>query len=258
MRKLGPYELQLMLREAYGEVNESVDDPDVKHTLDVLIRRMGMNASEILLGLQLQVYTGEGRAKMHSWLESQPRTPPHALLLNWLDHVGPEEAEDTLRMLTMDGSMDESVTMGLPKLRGRKYRKVTGDELRNMIEACGDGHSNEVEDLPPMLPADSPSELPQGVITKVQGAEPDHDGDGMGPDDGGRNLGHGGKSRMARQQLHQVAEYAVELWNMLDDEDEVPEWCQSKIAVMADNIGKVKHHIEYKVKKPDVLRLDGE
>ena len=82
--------------------------------------------------------------------------------------------------------------------------------------------------------------------------------DGMGPDDGGRKMGHGGKSRMARQQLHQVAEYAVELWNMLDDEDELPEWCQSKIAVMTDHIAKVKHHIEYKVKKPEVLRLDGE
>tara|TARA_A100001011_G_scaffold333425_1_gene361145 strand:- start:535 stop:1050 length:516 start_codon:yes stop_codon:yes gene_type:complete len=171
-------------------------------------------------------------------------------------------------MLAMDGDrdMDESVTEGLPKLRGRKYRKVTGDELRNMIEACGDGHSNEVEDLPPMLPADSPSELPQGDIPPGHHKMPDgsimSDDDPRMKDDHdegeGLNLGNGGKSRMARQQLHQVAEYAVELWNMLDDEDEVPEWCQSKIAVMADNIGKVKHHIEYKVKKPDVLRLDGE
>jgi hypothetical protein len=276
MRSLGPYELQLMLREAYGEVNESVDDPDVKDMLNLLIKRMGMNASEILLGLQLQVYQGEGRSKMHSWLESQPRTPSHTLLLNWLDHVGPEEAGDILRMLAMDGdsAMAESdgdipgsdgdgagnpstaTATGAPSpsesvnRENPNSRHMSIFELKELIEACGDPHSNEVEDLPPMLPPEHPSDIPQDVITKI---EDDHE---SGED--GRNLGGGGKARMARQQLHQVAEYAVELWNMLDDEDELPEWCQSKIAVMTDSIGKVKHHLEYKVKKPDVLRLDGE
>ena len=137
----------------------------------------------------------------------------------------------------IDTSEEKSMTRSM----GRR-------ELRQLIEA-------QVEALPQMLPDEgAPDDMPKGVITKVQGAEPDHDGDGMGPDDGGRKLGHGGKSRMTRQHLYKIAEYGVELWNMLDDEDEIPEWCQSKIAVMADSISKVKHHLEYKIVKPE----DGE
>ena len=135
---------------------------------------------------------------------------------------------------------------------------ITNGQLRNMIiEAM-----NDVDPLPKMLPDDAgEGDIPPGHHKMPDGSIMSDDDPRMKDDHDegeGLNLGNGGKSRMARQQLHQVAEYAVELWNMLDDEDEVPEWCQSKIAVMADNIGKVKHHIEYKVKKPDVLRLDGE
>ena len=129
-------------------------------------------------------------------------------------------------------------------------RSMGRRELRQLIEA-------QVETLPRMLPDEgAPDDMPKGVITKVQGAEPDHDGDGMGPDDSGRKLGHGGKSRMTRQHLYKIAEYGVELWNMLDDEDEIPEWCQSKIAVMADSISKVKHHLEYKIVKPEPGELE--
>ena len=143
----------------------------------------------------------------------------------------------------IDTSEEKSMTRSM----GRR-------ELRQLIEA-------QVEALPQMLPDEgAPDDMPKGVITKVQGAEPDHDGDGMGPDDGGRKLGHGGKSRMTRQHLYKIAEYGVELWNMLDDEDEIPEWCQSKIAVMADSISKVKHHLEYKIVKPEdgELELDND
>ena len=131
-------------------------------------------------------------------------------------------------------------------------KPITNGQLRNMIiEAM-----NDADPLPKMLPdEDEASDMPQGVITKVQGAEPDSDGDGMGPD-GGRKLGHGGKSRMARQHLYKIAEYGVELWNLLDDEDEIPEWCQSKIAIISDSIGKIKHHLEYKIEKPKIKELE--
>ena len=123
-------------------------------------------------------------------------------------------------------------------------------------EAFQAGHAVAHEEGAPPVGLDPT--LPQGVITKVEDVAPDHDGDGMGPDDGGRNLGNGGKSRMSRQQLHQIAEYSVELWNLLGDEDEIPEWGQSKIAVMADAIGKVKHHLVYKIEKPLNLSLSGD
>jgi len=58
--------------------------------------------------------------------------------------------------------------------------------------------------------------------------------------------GHGGKSRMAKSQLFQIATDAAELHDLLGEEDELPEWVQSKIAVMASSMDAVFDHIEYK------------
>lgn len=58
--------------------------------------------------------------------------------------------------------------------------------------------------------------------------------------------GHGGKSSMAKSQLFQIATDAAQLHDLLNEEDELPEWVQSKIAVMADSMDAVFDHIEYK------------
>ena len=52
---------------------------------------------------------------------------------------------------------------------------------------------------------------------------------------------------MTRSQLYKVANYAQELHDMLNDEDDLPEWVQSKISVMDNDIGKIKHYLEYKI-----------
>lgn len=58
--------------------------------------------------------------------------------------------------------------------------------------------------------------------------------------------GHGGKARMAKSQLFQIATHAAELHDILDENDELPEWVQSKIAVIEDNLDAVFDHLEYK------------
>ena len=64
----------------------------------------------------------------------------------------------------------------------------------------------------------------------------------------GRDLGYGeGEGRMTKSQLFQVAEYAALLHEMILDDDDLPEWVQSKVAVMANDIGKIKHYLEYKI-----------
>tara|TARA_Y100000593_G_C4294140_1_gene329753 strand:+ start:1085 stop:1630 length:546 start_codon:yes stop_codon:yes gene_type:complete len=64
----------------------------------------------------------------------------------------------------------------------------------------------------------------------------------------GRDLDHSkGEGKMTRSQLHHIAEYAVVLHDMIRDEDDLPEWVQSKIAVAASDMGKVKHYLEYKL-----------
>jgi len=64
--------------------------------------------------------------------------------------------------------------------------------------------------------------------------------------DDGAIYGHGGTARMAKSQLFQVATNAAELHDMLDEEDELPEWVQSKIAIIEDNLDSVLDHLEYK------------
>ena len=65
----------------------------------------------------------------------------------------------------------------------------------------------------------------------------------------GRDLDYPGygEGRMTRSQLFHIAEYAAELHEMLKDHDDLPEWVQSKVSVMANNIGKIKHYLEYKL-----------
>lgn len=68
----------------------------------------------------------------------------------------------------------------------------------------------------------------------------------------GRDLGYGeGEGRMSKSQLHKVARYAQSLHDMILDDDDLPEWVQSKISVMASNIGKIKHYLEYKISRMD-------
>ena len=64
--------------------------------------------------------------------------------------------------------------------------------------------------------------------------------------DSGNVYGHGGTARMAKSQLFQIATDAAELHDMLDEKDELPEWVQSKIAVMAHSMDAVSDHLEYK------------
>ena len=56
---------------------------------------------------------------------------------------------------------------------------------------------------------------------------------------------------MAKSQLFKIGQYAQSLHDTLMDEDDLPEWVQSKIAVIASDIGKVKHYLEYKIMRMD-------
>ena len=50
---------------------------------------------------------------------------------------------------------------------------------------------------------------------------------------------------MAKRQLFKTAEYATIIFDMLDDDEELPAWIQSKLTKVADYIGVVKHYLEY-------------
>lgn len=60
-------------------------------------------------------------------------------------------------------------------------------------------------------------------------------------------MGHGGTASMAKQQLQHLASNAQSLHDSLNDEDELPEWAQSKIAVAEAGIDAVYDHLSYKM-----------
>ena len=65
-----------------------------------------------------------------------------------------------------------------------------------------------------------------------------------------RDFGYGeGEGRMSKSQLDKIARYSQSLHDKLHDDDDLPEWVQSKIAVAAENIGKVYHYLDYKMKR---------
>lgn len=71
--------------------------------------------------------------------------------------------------------------------------------------------------------------------------------------DDGRMLDYGDQKsdskegRMIRQQLYNMGQYANKLHDMLNDDDDLPQWCHYKIAVASNSLGKVKHYLEYKL-----------
>lgn len=74
-------------------------------------------------------------------------------------------------------------------------------------------------------------------------------------EDDGRMLDYGHvksdshEGRMARQALHEICDYSKELHDILNDDDDLPQWCHYKIAVARACIGKVKHYLDYKIKR---------
>ncbi len=65
-------------------------------------------------------------------------------------------------------------------------------------------------------------------------------------------MGHGGSAKMSKGQLFTIAQEAQSLHDRLNDKDELPEWVQSKIAVMADNMQAVADHLNYKMHRHDL------
>jgi len=53
------------------------------------------------------------------------------------------------------------------------------------------------------------------------------------------------EGNMAKRQMFKTAEYATIIFDMLDDNEELPAWIQSKLTKVADYIGVVKHYLEY-------------
>lgn len=68
----------------------------------------------------------------------------------------------------------------------------------------------------------------------------------------GRELGDGGSAAMARGQLFTAAQKAQSLYDRLTDEDEIPEWVQSKINTVDDYMSSIEDYLGYKMHRHSV------
>ena len=50
---------------------------------------------------------------------------------------------------------------------------------------------------------------------------------------------------MTKSQLFKIGEYAMKLHDMIDNDDNLPEWMQSKVSQMSQMIGDVLHALDY-------------
>tara|TARA_R100001460_G_scaffold105099_1_gene151359 strand:- start:383 stop:817 length:435 start_codon:yes stop_codon:yes gene_type:complete len=53
------------------------------------------------------------------------------------------------------------------------------------------------------------------------------------------------EGNMAKRQMFKTAQYAADIFDMIEDGQEFPAWIQSKMTKIADYIGVVKHYLEY-------------
>ena len=55
------------------------------------------------------------------------------------------------------------------------------------------------------------------------------------------------EGRMAKQDLYKMTEYSAKLHEMLDDNDDLPEWCLKYIYLSSAALSKVYHYLDYKI-----------
>ena len=55
------------------------------------------------------------------------------------------------------------------------------------------------------------------------------------------------EGKMAKRQLEQLSDYSNELLGMLNDNEQLESWVQSKITKAVDYISTVKHYLEYEM-----------
>jgi len=106
--------------------------------------------------------------------------------------------------------------------------KISNDLLRSLIRECMQDMGMGVSNFAPAVEPAKPQ--------MMGGAAPDPDGY---------------EGRMAKSNLFKMAEYSMQLHNMIQDEQNLEPWVQEKIAVAASMMDSVAHYMQYeKVRGP--------
>jgi hypothetical protein len=110
-----------------------------------------------------------------------------------------------------------------------------------IFESCGCGSSSYEKDIDYTDPQSGHAQ-----IDDISAISPDSIfGIGMQAGRSGEFDDHERSSYMARPQLAKISKYASHLLDMIDENEQLEDWQESKIAQISQMIGDVYHSIEY-------------
>jgi hypothetical protein len=88
------------------------------------------------------------------------------------------------------------------------------------------------------------------VLNLLKVAKHIHDTNGLTKK--ARNLGYNEEEGYhTKQQLATIVESAAKLYKALRDDDDLPEWVQSKVAITSDAIDKIWHYMNFRIQNPE-------
>ena len=112
--------------------------------------------------------------------------------------------------------------------------KLTKSKLRRIIKEELEFHAGSPDD-----PLDLASLTPDEAFGLGMHAA-EYEAEGV-------EYGDGGEASMAKAQLFQIAKDAQSLHDRLNDGDKLPEWVQTKVAIMYAAMTAVSDHLDYKM-----------
>lgn len=111
--------------------------------------------------------------------------------------------------------------------------KITKDYLRGLIKECMDD-MGAYPTVSHMAPPVSAMPVSPAMGMPMPPPQPQN----IDPD--------GYEGQMAKTNLFKMAEYATELHNLIQNNENLEPWVEEKIAVAASMLDSVAHHLKYK------------
>ena len=88
-------------------------------------------------------------------------------------------------------------------------------------------------------------QVQQNPSSTAETGEPQPQNENMHFSTGEKIRDDGHEVSMAESELYKIAEYAPEIYGMIENYEDLPGWVQKKITIASENISSVKHYLEH-------------
>ena len=109
------------------------------------------------------------------------------------------------------------------KLTSSALKHIIDEEIRQLKT---DDAIFKTQDMPGIQPTrDIPGDVDDSMVHKMHAKK---------------------SSYMSKPQIYKIAKYADKIYDMIEDDQELPDWMESHIAQIAQMIGSVYHSLDHK------------